>query len=303
MNRILLALTILGAGAAGFHTAHRSTTQLSHEAQTVREAWLTQTQLVAAAQSDQAGLTEHIRELKQTLAQPPTVAESALWSALQTNRADRFPPELRERIFEELGFNWRSSPDFIVVSKQTVRDISMRSIHRGKLTDLAATVLAITTEERGQIEAALQRVQAEFKDWVLAHVERGEPKDDVVAQYTLPNDQAMLQSISNNFAAGLLDTLGRERTEVILPSARYWMNSDMGLGGSQPTRIIIKRDLAGNERRLKVEIWYPGGGPNTGDLAQHLRSFPPALRPLFPNGWADVAQREGFELPEEPQKK
>ena len=110
MNKILLALTILGAGAGGFLTTRQATTQLQHEANATREAWLAQTQLVAVAQSDQAGLIEHVRELKQALAQPPAVAESALWSALQTNRAGHLTPELRERLLEELGFNWQSSP-------------------------------------------------------------------------------------------------------------------------------------------------------------------------------------------------
>ena len=82
MNKILLALTLLGAGAGGFLTARQSTTQLKHEAQATREAWLAQTQLVALAQSDQAGLMERVRELKQALRQPPTAGESALWSAL-----------------------------------------------------------------------------------------------------------------------------------------------------------------------------------------------------------------------------
>ena len=73
MNKILLALAILGAGAGAFLSARQATTRLQHEAQSTREAWLAQTQLVAVAQSDQAGLSKHARELKQALAQPPAV--------------------------------------------------------------------------------------------------------------------------------------------------------------------------------------------------------------------------------------
>jgi len=105
MNKILLALTILSAGAGGFLIARQSTTQLQHEASVAREAWLVQTQLLAAVQHEQADLTEHIRGLKTSLAQSPPVAENALWSMLQTNRADDLPPELRQRVLEELGFN------------------------------------------------------------------------------------------------------------------------------------------------------------------------------------------------------
>src|SRR5690349_9242187 len=91
MNKILLALTILSVGAGGLLITRQSTTQLQQEAKAALETWLTQTQLVAAVQSDQAGLMERVRELKQVLAQPPVVTESAVWSALQTNRADRLP--------------------------------------------------------------------------------------------------------------------------------------------------------------------------------------------------------------------
>ena len=310
MIRIFLALTILGAGAGGFLTARQSTIQLQHEAKATLETWVTQTQLVAAAQSDQAKLTEHVRELKQALAQPPTVTENALWSALQTNRADRLPPELRQRLLEELGFDWRFSPDFIVVSKQTVRDIQMKAVRDGELTDVAATVLAMTTQERGEVEAGIQRVKADFKDWVLAHVERGEPTGEVLAHYVLPKEPAMSQSLSNAFATAVLGALGRERAELMLPSAQGWMK-DLGLYDcdAKPTTMNVKRSLAGNVPRLEVQTTSDYGPRPTisGDLWRGppwgFAPFPRAFRPLFPNGWPDVAKREGFELPPESQKK
>jgi len=303
MNKILLALTLLGAGAGAFLSARQSTTQLQHEANDTRDAWLAQTQLVAVAQSDEAALAERVRELKQTLAQPQAMGVSAIWFALQTNRAGRLTPELRERLLEELGFNWRSSPDFIVVSKEAVREIGMPFIDGGKVTDIAATVLAITPEERGQVEAAMQRVQTDYKEWALAHVERTEPKDDVVAQYTLLGDPAMSENISNNFAAGVFNALGKDRADLTRPSARDWL-SGMGIF-SKPTTMIVKRYSAGNEQRPKsqLSISFFGDGSRSGPTDLSECRFPEDFRPIFPNGWADVAKREGFELPEEPQEK
>jgi len=297
-------LTILGAGVGGFLTAPQSTTQLQHEANVTHEAWLAQTQLVAAVQTEQTGLIEHIRELKQALSEAPPVVENPLWSELNANRTGSLSPELRERLLAELGFNWQLSPDFIVVTKDTVRDMWMTAIQDGKLTDIAATVLALTPGERGQVEAAMQRVQSDFTDWASLHIERSEPKDDVVAQYTLPSDPAM--SISNNFATGLSEALGQERAELILPTAGIRMR-DIGIR-EVPTTLIVKRYLAGGEQRLKVDVISSFGTPNQSgygslpDLASHP-SFPPAFLPIFPNGWADVAKREGFELPKEAQKK
>ena len=301
MNRILLALTILSAGAGGFLTARQSTSQLQHEAQAAGEAWLAQTQLVATAQSEQTGLMEHVREWKQALAQPPAVDGRALWSVLQTNRADLLPPELRERLREELGFNWQASAEFVFVSKDAVRQVQMWAITQdGKLTDSAAAVLALTPGERGQVEAAMLRGQTDFRDWALPLTERIEPKDDVVAHYTLPGSPAALsQSISNNFATAVFDALGKERAELMLASAWKWMES-VGLG-RHPATLIVEHYLAGSEQRLRVRERFARGGSVSYDLPK--RHFPPAFRPLFPNGWADVAKREGFELPPEPQKK
>jgi hypothetical protein len=303
MNKVLLALTILGAGGGAFLTARQSTTQLQREADDNRGAWLTQTQLVAVAQKDRAALSEHVRQLREVLAQAPTATENPLWSAFQTNRVGHLPPELRERLLEELGFNWQSSEEFIVVSKETIHDIWMRTIQDCKLTEIASTVLALTPAERSQVEAVMQRVQTDFNDWAQLHTERTEPKGDVVAQYTLLNDPAL--SVSNNFAKGVFDAVGKQRAELILPDIPEFLFV-VGIR-REPLTMIVKRSMAGNEQRLKVEIFegteqasrYGGRWASVSSRG----NFPPAFRPVFPNGWADVAEREGFELPEEPGEK
>jgi hypothetical protein len=304
MNKLLLVLIALSAGAGVVHTARQSTTRLEQEAKVLRDDWLAYSQTVASAQADLAGANERIRELKQSLRQSPPATDTGLWSALQTNRADRLPMELRERLREELGFNWQFSPDYIVVSKQTVRDLQMPAItHGGKLLDLVDTVLALTSEERGQVEAAIERVPMEFKDWALAHVQRSEPKDDVLAEYFLPSGRsgrAITGSLSNNLLSAVSHALGNERAEVILPSSRDWMVNGMGIG-LMDAWVKVSRVLVGNEQRLKVQM--TGGRVNEGYLPLPQNYFPRMLQPLFPNGWADVAQREGFELPEVPPKK
>ncbi|MBI3850384.1 MAG: hypothetical protein HY298_08860 [Verrucomicrobia bacterium] len=308
MNKILLALTFLAAGAGAFHSASQHVTQLQQKVRAANESWQIHTQQFAAARSEQAALTERVRELRQTPTQSQPVSKTELWSALQTNRADHLPAELRQRVLAELGFEWRTSPDYIIVSKQAVRELQMAAVRDGQLSEAAAAVLALTPEERGQVEAAIQRVKTDFKDWVSAHMERSEPKDDVVAHYTLPEDPATSQSISNGFGSALSAALGRERAEVILASARDWMVNSIGLYdcARQPQVVTVKRNGVGTEQRLKFQIENDNGRGVTVsyDLPSEPQwNFPRAFRPLFPNGWADVAQREGFELPEKPQEK
>ena len=301
MNKLLLAFTILAAGAGGFTAARQSTTQLQQEANGARETWLAQTQLVAAAASDQVELTERVRELKQSLRQTQVTGENPLWSALQANDPHRLTPELRERLLEELGFNWKSSDEFIVVSKETLRDylVSIATIRGDKLTDVASTALAMTPAERAQVDAAIERARTDYKDWVLSHTERSEPTNDVLAQYTLHGDPTL--SISNNFGAALFNAVGGERAELIGASARSWMSS-IGILNEKPLTMIVTHYSTGNEQRLKVKIPHPdGGGWSSGDVPKYR--FPEPFLPVFPNGWADVAEREGFKLPKEVQKK
>jgi len=305
MNKILLALTILSAGAGGFLTARHSTAQLARETSANREAWLVQTQLLAAVQHEQADLTEHIRGLKTSLAQSPPVAENALWSMLQTNRADGLPAELRERLLEELGFNWQTSPDFIVVTKQTVRDTGEWMLGHGKLSEVAAAIFAMTPEERRQVEATVQRAHTEYTDWALAHVERREPAEGELAQYYLPGDPAMQESIRSNFVAGILAALGKERVNLMQSSVSRWMGDYVG-PGMEGVTLLIRRESIGNEQRLKAERFNfdkrePGGPASSGYLPEF--DLPTPFRPIFPDGWTDVAKREGFELPKESPEK
>jgi len=344
MNKILLAFTLLATGTGAFHSVRQHVSQLRQQARAADESWQIQTQQLAIAQSEQAALTERVRELKQMLAQIRPAASSALWAALQTNRADRLPPALRRQTLAELGFDWRTSPDFIVVSKQTVRDLKILAVSDGKLTDLAATVFTLTPEERDQAAAAFDRANAVLKDWVLAQAERREPTEEMLAQfalpdaaalseslrktfaehvskavgaeqseallatatvktlahYVLPKDPTISQTISNTLVAGMFNAIGRERAGFILPDVSTWM---WAIGAfdydTWSATMSVKRFQAGDVQWL-VAVVSAQGAWNWHSLefrTPWYASAAKAFRSLFPNGWADVAAREGFELP------
>jgi hypothetical protein len=71
--------------------------------------------------------------------------------------------------------------------------------------------------------------------------------------------------------------------------------------------MIVSHDLAENEQRLKIQLNQESRNSRSEDLwlgpKKGFAPFPRAFRILFPNGWADMAEREGFELPAEDQKK
>lgn len=327
MNKLFLALVILGAGTAGFATARHSTIRLQREASAIRESWLVQTQALTDAQSERARLVERIRELKQNLSQAEAASHrNDVWSVLETNRIGALSPDLREDLLEELGFNWNSSEAFIVVSKETVHGIGMHVMNgwwpfgddwHARLTDSAAAVLALTPQERGRVESAMERVREDLTAWTIAHTVRSEPHDDVLAHYTLQT--APPTSLSNNIMSEIFSAIGKERTELMqmgsstapFGSIQLWIERLGDWGGDKPVTMIVRRVSKGDQQVLKAQVFtsfgtkLQTGDPEPRDIAPargaRLR-FPKAFLPLFPNGWDDLAEREGFEIPKKPRK-
>jgi hypothetical protein len=301
MKKILLALTILSVGAGAFQIARQSTNRLQEEIAKLHQSWMVETQWLATAQIEQAGLAERGGEMKRTLALTPVTPENQLWLALQTNRADCLPSKLQKRLREEFGFTWQSMKDYVVVRKHTVRKLGIQFIPPGgRFNDAALGALAITSEERARLEAAIEQAKTDFKDWVKDQVQRGEPADDVVAHYTLAGDATMARGITNEFFSAVAEAVGEQRAELIHDTALTWME-EMGVS-HHSTRLTIMREMDGGDSRLKVEM-RENGRNKSAYLPLKDDDFPKALRLLFPNRWAGLAEREGFELPKEVQKK
>ncbi len=139
----------------------------------------------------------------------------------------------------------------------------------------------------------MERVQVDYATWALAHVQRSEPKEDVVVHYTLPHDNTL--SVSNKFAIELSRVLRRQRADLLLSSAWSWMK-DMGVLNEKPASLIVKRPGTGSDQQYKFQTQLQS--LNSWDLRAGLR-FPKAFLPIFPGGWVELAQREGFTLPKD----
>jgi hypothetical protein len=149
-------------------------------------------------------------------------------------------------------------------------------------------------------------LRTEHTAWVIANAQREEPSGDVLARYSLPKDAEFSQSRSNAFASGLLATLGLERGELMQEHyALSWMQ-DAGMRGGliglkadrdDSTTLTVNRYPAGTDGQLIFTIKQAGNNMTAG--VTPWQPFPQAFKPLFPNGWPDLAAREGFELPKE----
>ncbi len=183
------------------------------------------------------------------------------------------------------------------MSKAALEDIYLRGIDdKGAFTPTACAVLGLTAEERDAVEAAFKRVEAQYAEWVKSAVQRAEPAGDIVADYRLPANPTLAQQIQADGEALLLQTLGPDRAPLARSYAGAWIFGHGNLGAT-PIRLTVRRRPEGQQPRFWWQIQAEAGDSASSDTLTS-KDFPEVFRQVFPGGWRDVAQREGFDLPE-----
>ncbi len=304
MKRIILAILILSAGTTVF-CALRHNAGLTREALVEQQqVWQSATQQLVDVRITKQNITEHWSETKQRLAaQPPLPALTELAAKVLAGAApEDFSTAEREQLLAELGFHWNTTGDYLIVSKKSLEAISFRSIRHAALTDAARAALAITPAEQTALEQMTARLEIERADWAKAHVQREEPSGLTVAKYTLPIDAALGQSQSNSFTGTVLATLGDERGKLFRDKSWGWMDAMGMLSGpeaayaNRPTTLEVKRYAADRD---DLGYTLQQGYSMMSSSVLPWQPLPEAFRAVFPGGWPELAQREGFELPKE----
>lgn len=307
MKRILLAISILSVGGAGLLALNSAVQQAQRELRLNEAAWQTQTQQLALVESQHTTLTRLVADSKRELRGRQAgrfAGESPLAALLRLEQFERLTPEEQEQLREELGLNWHSSDHWLLVSKATLRNVGLRALKASELTDAACGVLAITPGERLSLDAAFGRVRDEFSAWATAHLQREGPSGETVARYTIPADPEFAAGLTNELFAALNVTLGAERAELLSRYSGDWLQIETGyLGAVTNTLSVLRQSRDGGEPKLYYKLTRQGAG-NLGNMQEGPgliipQYFPPAFKKVFPGGWAEVARREGFELPQE----
>lgn len=300
MKRILFPVIVLTASAMLFCILRHSTIALGQEAAEARETLMTQIQLMAQARIQLTNVQDQVRELKGNLRELKKInGPQAVERLLSQTGSTHLSAAQSEQLLAELGFNWKSTGDYLVVSKDTLRAVSLEGIRGMKLNEAAAAVLALTPDERANVDALTQSLGQSYQNWAATHAQRAEPGGKVVAQYTLPADADFSQSLSGQFTNGVLSALGGERGNLLLQYSSSWMH-DLGMEGNESTTLTLSRYGADNAR-LNFTLKSSNGNNMSTDVSPY-QPFPQAFLPLFPNGWKDLANREGFSLPKSFQK-
>jgi hypothetical protein len=75
----------------------------------------------------------------------------------------------------------------------------------------------------------------------------------------------------------------------------------LGLEGNEPTTLTVNRQSGRDDNYYLYTL--KSAYSSMTSAVNPWQPFPEAFRPLFPSGWKDLAQREGFELSKEYEKK
>jgi len=298
MKRLLIALSVLATGTILFCALRIETERAVRTIATRRELWRVQEQRLQQMRQEHEQLGARVRDAKREAAlEPPNAAPDELAAAFATNGLKNLSANQAEKLLAEFGFDWSSPGDYLFVSKSYLPGINMSAIRGAKLTGAVRTALAITPGEQGAIEAEVHRLNSEYASWLLAHAQREEPSGDVLAKYSLVSDPQFSQTASNSFAGVTSSTLGTERAALFEQYAWNWMES-MGMFGrrganEEPTTMTVTREA----KYLKLDIRQSMSSMSC--AISPAQPFPQAFRPLFPGGWKELADREGFELPKE----
>jgi hypothetical protein len=319
MKRLLLAILIIAAGSTVFCALRNSTVIARQELVAQGSAWQTQTQQLARLEFERRQVIEQISETRQLLAAQPPLSPilEVEGKILSGTSLINLSVAESEQLLAELGFNWNTTGDYLIVSKKSLPGIYFEAMKGEKLTTAGRGVLAITPAEQAAIETMTRQLGDTRAAWALAHAQRTEPTDNVLAQYSLPTDASFSQSQLAIFTDGIFSALGHQRAEWLQDHAAGWMQ-DVGLRSNpdfskvppeilatmppdtsqtEPTTLTVERYQSGGEWGMNFSLRQ---GANTMTTSVNpWQPFPEAFRPLFPNGWPDLAAREGFELPKE----
>lgn len=292
MIRIWTGFTILAAGAGMSWSIHAGMEHAQTEAIRLRSVCEQQAQLVAKARIQLDEMEKRFRELKDAVDAEESAQASSLRLIPAMGRTNLSADEA-EQLLAQLGFNWNTTGDYVVISKSTLQSVDLSAIDATGLTDVGCGVLAITPEERASINSLAQQLSRQYAEWLADHLRRETPSGNEVARYAIPEDPAFSMSLSNKFTSGISAILGDERGTLLRGYSLLWM-AERGMSYTGPMTLIVSR-YPDSLTDLRYSIQLPNRDPSPGRILGAW--FPPAFRPAFPGGWKDISVREGFQLP------
>lgn len=292
MNRLFLALIAVCVGVAGFALFYHRAGKSAVATVMVVERLQSAANQLGATQEVVSSLRAEIQEQRERLRQlnrHPNLSAEML-ELLEGNKS-RGQARAWAELRQQLGIGWDTSPDYVLVNKQAIRDVWFNKLnHDGRLSGDAVQLLSLSPDEQKAVRAAL--AAACEGQWL--NVQSTPPSGNIVAQYTIaPPDPAFAAGQSNAFAADITAAIGPERASYFLPDAWRELMSD--LAPSETKTMTIRQTDVDGQPDLVCEVTQ---GASVSTMPVRYARYPnfPVMK-LFPGGWQAMAQTVGFELP------
>ena len=292
MKKLFLAISILSAGAVAIGRLHHATNRAVARSLSQSAECASASNRVIDLNSIADALREETHRKKELLsAQWQTApADGGANVPASQNAKQLLGPQLRS----ELGIGWNASEDYVLVSKSLLKRIGLQSFtYAPHISEPARAILNVSPEEQSQVTALVHGL----RDEQAIRVQRVEPAGEIVAHYIIAADQPGLeQSISNKFSTQVAAILGPQRADIFLASGWRQLQSDLPLVGPEPVTFTVTRSFSDGESKF---IWRKQQGKASQSGPVRYAQYPARwFTMVFPKGWRELAEREGFQLPE-----
>jgi hypothetical protein len=306
MKKTPLAATVFLTTSFCLVALSNAVSRRHHQLQAIQADAIAQTQQLDEMQAEQATLEAEVSDLRSALrsraATPCLDAEMA--DLLLTTDVLFASPEMQERILASFGWGGNSSDRYVLVSKAALTNSTLKPLQTfpngEKLTVAVRGVLAITPVEQQAVESVIAQAFTELGDWARKNIQREPEAGDMLVCYTLPTDPTFAQMQSDTLFSNIGAILGNERGELMRRFFGIYRIYEDGYVGERTNILSVHRIAA-----------PPGLGYRAGwkmDRSEAINTYPEPIKPgkfpaafrfVFPGGWEELAQREGFELPKE----
>lgn len=306
MRKLLLALISICVGVAGFREMRWKSERSLQVASAEARQWEVATNQLAEEQAQTAALRQKVQEKRNQLGPVevlPAISPEML--KLLEGQSSGFSAAAWAQLRQQLGIDWNSSPDYVLVSKEAARRVDydrLRGVQQTnrEASEIACDVLALSPDEQVALRTFLQRFSEHSRQPL--QVERAEPGGDIVAQYKVAGpDPGVMQSFCSNFTAEIVGMVGQQRADLLLPEAWRQVQSDLSYVRAGETQTMtIRQTVVDDGPDLICEM---KNGGSSFSIPVRYANYPSGwFLTMFPGGWKTLADREGFELPPHFQK-
>ncbi len=206
-------------------------------------------------------------------------------SAAAENRLLLQNPESRWALPPRTWPEWDPASPYVWLRKELLPLFSVPAFDKdGSLTAETAAFLAVDKDARDGLNQRMKQVLAQYRELETRHAEvipeplPGMPQDGSAVTVQVRPLREEGERLKKAFESQLRDGLGEQRGELLLQSAKEWLDSTFGAASDLPVIISAVRDTD-NTFRVSIRSgtsWISVGG--TPGLASYI---PAHLLPFF----------------------